>query len=378
MRSFLFFLSVLLLLGTPRVTGNLVVNYMAEFTYFRGAFCEGPFPVLMAVCENGGQIELVEDPVPSTVICAPTPASDLPQGASSGLTCTTASCADSTDAVGCAEDWTTSLSLEDGNFAEIHYSCSGDSADQVASYFSFLNSGTGACVECTLDPDSCVWLDGFNFHVARLSVLCPPFESAEDYVNEDTFTECHNTSVSIQEVIQGGPAHAMQCISGTNCGYSACDVEFGDGLVVSATPYSFQQCIQSSTASNVTTPILTESPAEPATNPGTYNAKFSVVFGMFMVDAEWNWLSGGSCYADMPTTTLQIVCSQNGTITFDESTVPSMQCENDGRSTLLCRDSIPLSGEEGGSTYFNALQQITYVSSTDGPAYIYLPQQYPV
>lgn len=375
MRPSLVILPVLMQ-SIPSATATFVVNYKAEFTYFLGAFCNGEYPVLMAFCQAGGQIQLVEDPVPDTVVCVPTPALDLPEDASSGLTCTTDSCESSNDPAGCIDAWRTSLSVDDGNFGEIHYSCSGESTNQVGSYFSFLNSGTGTCEVCTYDVDTCILLDNFNFHVARLSVLCPPFESADDYVNEDTFTECCLAGFSFQEILWGGPQHAMNCGSGDNCEFSACEVEFGDDLTVVANPYAFQHCIQASDASGVSTPMLNQPPVEPATNSGSYKAEFVASFGFFMNEPGlYTWYSNllGSCFAEMPTTTLRIVCSQNGKISFVESTASTVTCENEGSDTLLCKDSAPLSADSSIFEYVNGFQQIFYVSAAVGCALNHLP-----
>jgi hypothetical protein len=362
--------ALFLLSSMMGISAEFVVNYKAEFSYFLGFFCEGEYPVVMVVCQDGGQIQLVEDPVPSTVVCSPTPATDLPPDASSAITCTTDSCdGDPT----CGEAWIT-RSLDEANFAEIHYSCSGESVDQVKSYFSFLNSGGGTCGVCDLALDLCIYAENFNFHVARLSVLCPPFESADDYVYEDTFTECQN-GFSAPEVIFDGPSHSLNCLSGTNCEFNPCDVDFGENMNVLTSPHSFQQCIQSSTVSNTIPPQVDQPQAMPATTPGKYTAQFSASFGFIVVDPDYWLISFGSnpCSSETPTTKLQIVCTQGGTITFLESTVSTVTCEKEGSDTLLCRDSVPLINEDSSfgvdtSSYFNFFQQISYVSSTERPA----------
>ncbi|CAB9527921.1 expressed unknown protein [Seminavis robusta] len=354
-------LAVLLLLGAQVevASGSFVVNYMAEFTYFRGFFCFGPDPVLMAVCENG-QIEAGET-LPEEIVCELVEDSnDLPLDAASAVRCTMGSCDGESS---CSDDsWRTISDLSNGNFGVIHYTCTGETAQDVGSYFAYLNEGTGGCAASTS-----IWLDNFNFHVARLSVWCPPFEGVEDFVNEDTFTEC-SQGFARPEILYSGPFDALNCISGDNCEFSSCDeVDYGD-LKVLASPHMYEHCIQS----DAVVPQIQEPQVEPAPMPGTYSATFAASFGFFMVDDEYWFDKSGLCSAETPTTSLRIVCEQGGTISFRDSSAPTMTCDHDGTDTsaLICQDTEPLSRGDSNfgtdtSTYYNYFQQIEYECSTE-------------
>jgi hypothetical protein len=272
----------------------------------------GPLPVIRAMCDYAGTIQL-EEVVPSNYISCSDPQKDIDNWDYVECTVTCSSEAD------CSKVYLNqNQSFADGPWGTIRFSCSSETyLSSLRGWLNFTDNGSG---DCTFDTTSD--LVGRNYRLARLGIYC---DDIGDYSYDDSFIECNGLSLPWEAGLN--PGNNFMCLHGDRC-EETCEVDFSNLHVWSDLAYIPEQCIQSLSGEDI--PAYEIQAPEPTEY--LYTSKFI---------AEWSlnrdsYGIAANCIGTNPV--VNITCS-NGQIRLVETLYSTVTCSQIGSNALECTDS---------------------------------------
>ena len=297
-------------------------TYKADFQYYQGNNCNGPYPRLYAYCK-GESLTVTSTTDPTIQCTAVASDNDEFQSAVECInTCATVQA--------CRQVWFNSgirQGIGNAPFGSIVFECTAanNEPEAVEGAFRYSDSGQGSCQE-----DCCYSDNNHSWHVARLGVQCPdnPEADAQGFIYDPNFFECSGDN--LYPFIDYNLDYI--CATGDNCGRAACNLDYGE-LWVHAEPFSFEDCIQALVDDGSVPDILPPGPvARPA---GSYSARFQANWQTATYRSGGNAGSGG-CSEE---STGIITCS-NGAVTLLATDSESTVCRLVSAGMLECTDSL--------------------------------------